>query len=94
MNVTKLHKICKTNFRASFEEYKRVLNNNPFGLVNVGLVEDALYWTIITDHGVTKKMFEYSSYSEAQITQMQLIINDYKEKTITVARRYGLKLCT
>lgn len=58
MNVTKLHEICKTNFRAAFEEYKRVLHDNPFGLVNAGLVEDALYWTIITDNGVIKTMLK------------------------------------
>lgn len=93
MNITRLHDVCKTNFRAAFEDYKRVLFDNPFGVIDNGIVEDALYWSIICGNGVIKQMFKEATYTNAQIKHMQRIVNDYQQKTVTVARRYGMKLC-
>lgn len=93
MNITRLHDVCKTNFRAAFEDYKRVLKDNPFGVIDNGIVEDALYWSIVCGNGVVKQMFNEATYTYAQLKHMDSIINDYQQKTVTVARRYGMKLC-
>lgn len=93
MNISRLHDVCKTKFRAAFEDYKRVLEDNPFDVINEGIVEDALYWSIVCGNGVVKQMLNEATFTDAQLKHMDSIINDYKQKTITVARRYGLKKC-
>lgn len=46
MNITALEHVCKLKAREVFEIFKNSVRNNPFGVVNLGIVEDCVEFEI------------------------------------------------
>jgi hypothetical protein len=92
MDLCKLHELCKADTRKAFEELKRVLPHDVYGLPPVEHKELVLNDIVNSSFGNTTKtiIMEYNP-SEAQIGVMMQTIKQYKELLIKTSKGYYKK---
>ncbi|WP_047789435.1 hypothetical protein [Tenacibaculum mesophilum] len=98
MNVTLLEELCKKEGRKVFEKFKNSVENNPFGKVNKGIIEDSFKFEINQEFGrsvLSKWMKTNNLNSKAQIDTVNQIIKRYKETIVKtslswVKNKYGI----